>query len=84
MEVRPVHGTSDGDKGKRWFFSVYEQWSAIRGGCNWYDFTLIKIQWEYAPYKYGTWELEVGLLGVTVNISYLSAKQQDSEGDQRG
>lgn len=79
MEIRPVYGTSDADKGKRWFFSLYNQWAGLKGGCNWYDFTLI-IQWKFAPYKYGTCELEIGLLGLTMNVTYLS-KPDTPDGD---
>jgi hypothetical protein len=58
-------------KTKGWFFSFWEQWSAIFSRrCNWYDFTLIKIQGEYAPYS-GRYELELGFLGFHVCIQYV-------------
>ena len=38
--------------------------------CNWYDFTLMKIQGEFAPYA-GRWEFEFALLGVGFCLTYV-------------
>ncbi len=31
---------------KGWFIDWIEEWSQIFGGCNWYTFTLIRIEFE--------------------------------------
>lgn len=67
----PLMGTGPEDGGKAWYFTWYQQWSSLFSrGCNWYDFTLLKVQGEYAPYS-GRWELELGLLGVNLVITWV-------------
>lgn len=68
-ELRPLAGTGD-EKPRRWFLRCHEQWSGLVSRCNWYDFTLVKIQGEYAPYA-GRWEFEFSLLGVGLCLTYV-------------
>jgi hypothetical protein len=70
MWHRPVKGTATGEDSQRWFVDWDEQWSGIFGRSNWYDFTLIDIEGEYAPYS-GRYEFSVALLGVRVTITYV-------------
>lgn len=70
MSISPVHGTSSDEKGQRFFCDFWEQWSSLAGGCNWYDFTLIKIGGEFAPYT-ERWELDLALLGVGMRLTYV-------------
>lgn len=72
MSISPVHGTSDEERGKRFFFAFYEQWSAFLslGTQNWIDFTFIKLQGEVAPYS-GRVELEMALLGLHLTVTYV-------------
>lgn len=69
MSIRPVHGTDD-TPGKRFFLDFREQWTGFLGRCNWYDFTLIRIEGEYAPYT-GRAELSLGLLGFEAHFTYV-------------
>lgn len=68
MLTRPVHGTNGEER--RWYFDFYEQWSGLFGGSNWYDFTLLNIEGEYAPYS-GRWEFSLALLGLRVTVTYV-------------
>lgn len=72
MDIAPVHGTASDEKGKRFFVQFYEQWSSFlkAGRQNWLDFTVIKLQGEYAAYS-GRWELEVGILGLQWTFTYV-------------
>lgn len=48
----------------------YNQWPGLFDSTsNWYDFTLIKVEAEYSPYK-GSVELVLGLLGFILIITY--------------
>ncbi len=69
-QIAPVKGSGPDDGPTGWYFDWREQWSSLFGGCNWYDFTLIKVQGEFAPYT-GRWELELALLGVGVTITWV-------------
>lgn len=69
-KIAPVVGTGPDDGPTGWYFQGYEQWSSLFGGCNWYDFTLIKVQGEFAPYT-GRWEFEVFILGLGFTITYV-------------
>jgi len=73
MSIRSVHGTDSAEAKRRWFFDVGQQWTSLFGGCNWYDFTIIKLQGEFAPYT-GRWEFEAGLLGFGFCITYVYDK----------
>jgi hypothetical protein len=70
LSVRPVRGTGSSEKRSGWFFSFWQQWSSLIGRCNWYDFTLIQVSGEFAPYT-DRWEFELGLLGFHMNIQYV-------------
>ncbi len=70
MDVRPVHGTGSGNAHQKWFATFRQQWTDMLGSCAWYDFTLLKIQGEFAPYT-GRWELELGLLGFEFTLTYV-------------
>ena len=48
---------------KGWYVEGYQQWSSLFGGCNWYDFTFVKVYGEFAPYS-GRWEFEATLMGM--------------------
>lgn len=69
-KVVPVAGSGPDDGPTGWYFDWREQWSSLFGGCNWYDFTLIRVQGEFAPYS-GRWEFDFALLGVGVTITYV-------------
>lgn len=62
-------GDSD-DESTGWYLHGYQQWSALFRGCNWYDFTVLKVHGEYAPYS-GRWEAEFWLLGFGVVLTYV-------------
>ena len=68
----PLQGTGQGDSTKRsgFFFEFREQWSSLVRRCNWYDFTLIEIGGEFAPYT-GRWELNLALLGLGVCLTWV-------------
>jgi len=66
----PVMGTDLVEKSTGWFFDFSEQWSSLIGRCNWYDFTLIHIGGEFAPYT-DRWEFDLGLLGFTARVTYV-------------
>lgn len=70
MSISPVHGTSGDSKKQRFFADFHQQWSSLIGRYNWYDFTLIKVQGEFAPYS-GRWELELALLGLGMRLTYI-------------
>jgi hypothetical protein len=77
---RPVKGTGS-EKRTGWFFDYYEQWSGLFGSSNWYDFTLIDIGGEYAPYS-GRCELSVAVLGLRGTVTYVySSKFNDDMHD---
>lgn len=69
-DIVPVAGTGP-DLGGRGLYAEWDQqWSCLFGRCSWYDFTLIKIQGEFAPYS-GRWEFDLGLLGITLRLTYV-------------
>lgn len=84
VEVAPVHGT--GERRHGWFVHLYNQWPAILrpGDHNWHDwtFTVWKLAGENSPYK-RSWELEAGLLGFTVCVTYVyrDTTPDDSRGE---
>ena len=82
MKSLLIHGTSEDDVGKRWFFDFYQQWSGIFRPGNWVDFTLIDIQGEWSPYK-GSCEFSAGLLGFYLRITYVYDSAADREALQR-
>lgn len=69
-KIAPLAGSGPDDGPTGWYFDWHEQWSSLFGGCNWYDFTLIKVQGEFAPYT-GRWEFEVFILGLGFTITYV-------------
>ena len=54
---------------QRWQFDFYNQWPDLFRKMNWYDFTIIKIEGEYAGYS-DSIETRLGLLGFTLMITY--------------
>lgn len=74
VEIVKVPGTASGEKTRGWFFDFYNQWPAIFSPQthNWHDWclTLFKVMGENSPYK-RSWEVEVGLLGFTVIVTYV-------------
>lgn len=55
--------------------SFYNQWGDILlRKCGWYDFTIIDLSVEYAPYK-GSVEVEAGLLGLNWILTYTYNKE---------
>lgn len=72
MNIRPLRGTSGAERKQHFFFDFQEQWSSLLkpGEHNWLDFTVIRLQGEYAAYT-GRWEVEVGLLGLMLTITYV-------------
>jgi len=67
--MTPVHGTGGGS-GRGLFIDIGEQWSGFLGRSNWYDFTIIRLDGEYAPYS-GRVEMSFALLGFDVRITYV-------------
>ena len=57
-------------KHKRFNLFAYNQWPGLFESSNWYDFTLVKIKGEFCPYE-GHVELEIGLIGVTLMLTYV-------------
>lgn len=47
----------------------YQEWGEWRGDWNWRTFTFIKLDMEYADYKY-TFEVNIGLLGLVCCIEW--------------
>jgi hypothetical protein len=76
--VYPVRGTADGEKHTGFFFDWYEQWSSLFGGCNWYDFTVVHLGGEFAPYT-DRWEFEFALLGVGIRVQYVYTDRFSNE-----
>jgi hypothetical protein len=70
MEMRRVRGTAPGERRQKLFFDFGEQWSALLGDYNWYDFTLIDLGGEWTP-STGRFEVVVWLLGVGMRITYV-------------
>jgi hypothetical protein len=64
------------------FASFRQQWTDLFRRCNWYDFTVIQLQVEYSPYS-DRWELDAGLLGVTMNLQYVYADRFNAEMRER-
>lgn len=55
---------------KRWDVTPYSDWTDMfHGKCNWYNFTFIRFDVEYAKYM-GQIELTLGLLGWNLCITY--------------
>lgn len=59
--------------GAEWYF--IEEWSQLLGGCNWYNFTPIKIEIEDDRIL-GGWEFTVVLLGVGFRFCYNYAETE--------
>ena len=68
MKNVPLKGT--GEKRTGFFFDFREQWSSLVRHCNWYDFTLIEIGGEFAPYT-GRWEFTLTVLGVGICLTWV-------------
>jgi hypothetical protein len=68
----PIQGTGQGGSTKRtgFFFDFREQWSQLVRRCNWYEFTIIEISGEFAPYT-GRWEFNLALLGLCVCLTWV-------------
>lgn len=77
FDASVVEGT-DGERTTGWFCTVYQQWTGLFTKSNWYDFTLIRIEGEYAPYS-DRWEFTFGLLGVNLNVQYVYADRFNRE-----
>lgn len=85
MKIRRLGGTVPGKKTTGWFIDFYNQWPALLNPfekSNWYDFTLINIGGEFAPYT-GRWELELALLGFKWVIQYVYDDTFNLEMDER-
>jgi hypothetical protein len=65
----PIHGTNN-SKTRGWFVDWYNQWPGLFSDSNWYDFTVVHLTGEYAPYK-SCVEVQIGLLGFCVTITYV-------------
>ena len=50
--------------------NVWQDWTDFFGKCNWYDFTLVNVSGEIAPYS-GTIELVLGLVGFNLRVAYI-------------
>jgi hypothetical protein len=70
MRMNSVRGTSSGERHKRFFWDLGQQWSSLFGHCNWYDFTLIEIGGEWARHS-GRFEFEFWVLGVGMRLTYV-------------
>ena len=68
MKIAPLKGT--GKKRTGLFFDFREQWSSLVRHCNWYDFTLIEIGGEFAPYT-GRWDVSLALLGLSCRLTWV-------------
>jgi hypothetical protein len=55
-----------------------QQWTDLFGSCNWYDFTLIKIEGEYDT-KFNVIELDLSLLGFYIGFRYCLGKTEFAE-----
>ncbi len=51
----------------RFTVSFYSQWKFR--GCNWYDFTIVNLEFEWDK-MLGGFELMVGLLGLNLHLRY--------------
>lgn len=72
VDIAPVQGTAPGERDKKFFVAFYQQWSSFLHPLsgNWLDFTVIKLQGEYARYS-GRWELEIGIVGLQWTFTYV-------------
>jgi hypothetical protein len=70
MEIGSVRGTAPKERERRFFVDFGEQWSSLLGRCNWYDFTLIEVGGEWAPYT-GRFEFQCWLLGAGFRLTYV-------------
>ena len=68
MNIQPVLGTQERTLG--WFVYADQQWTDLFGDCNWYDMTLVHLGGEWSRHM-GRWEVEVGLLGFNLRITYV-------------
>ena len=70
-DIHAIGGTKPKDnRNQRLFCSFWQQWSSLFGRCNWYDFDLLHIGGEFAPYT-GRWELRFQLLGFGMEVQYV-------------
>lgn len=70
MKPQRVAGTGTGERRTGFFFSWHEEWSQLRGGCNWYTITPIHVELEWEKYTDRV-EAAFTLLGIGVKISYV-------------
>lgn len=83
MRAKRVVGIGDGEEDLRLFAEFHQDWTAILfGDCAWYDFTLIDISGEYAPFK-GSWEVSFALLGFHLSFTYVYDNGFNKELKQR-
>ena len=54
--------------------SVYNQWEMF--GCNWHDFNLIHLSFEWTKIL-GSVELDIGLLGLNLHLAYQYAETEE-------
>jgi hypothetical protein len=54
----------------RFNLDLYNDWKQIVGKWNWYEFTFIKLHFEWTK-RQGSVELHIGLLGLTAVITYV-------------
>lgn len=67
---------------QRWQFDFYNQWPDLFRKANWYDFSIIKIEGEYAGYS-DSIEVCFGLLGFALIITYRRSFDFIDELDER-
>lgn len=67
---------------QRWQFDFTNQWSDLFGKMNWYDFTVICLEGEYARYSDSV-EVRIGLLGLVLTITYRNSFDFIDELDER-
>lgn len=68
--IQPVEGSVPGERITGWFARGWHDWDSFTPGCNWRDFTVVKIggEWNHMTERV---EAEVCLLGLWLKITYV-------------
>lgn len=64
MTFEPIY-----DPKRRWIIGWANEWAQITGGCNWYNFTPIKLTFEWDKMM-GALQLETAIIGLHITIRY--------------
>lgn len=71
MKSKPVERT------KGFFFNFYQQWTDLfKKDLSWYDFTIIDLDVEYAPYA-SRWEFNFSVLGFNFSLDYVYSEESE-------